>query len=56
MKLSTYWKVDWDKVETFEDLKKIMEATGLRFQGDLQNWSAISEYLTFDYGGAKHED
>jgi hypothetical protein len=51
---SPYWKVDWSTVETFDDLKKIMEATGLTFQGDLQNWSSISEYLVLDYGKDKN--
>ena len=47
--MASYWKVDWTKVKTFDDMKRILQATGLRFEGELAYWPQIEEFLVFDY-------
>ena len=43
------WNIDWTKVETLDDIKRILQATRLTFQGEAADWKQIDEFLVFNY-------
>lgn len=44
------WNIDWDKVESLDDIKNILKSLRLGFKGDLNEFPLIQDKLTLYYG------
>lgn len=49
------WEINWDKVETVEDLKDIFKSIRLGFHGDLNEFPLIEHLLTLKYPEEIHD-
>ena len=46
VKMPNVWKIDWSKVDTFEDLKTVLSEMNVTFTGPIENFPNAAQYLT----------
>lgn len=48
------WEIDWNKIETIENLKDILKTINPIFKGELNDFPDVKEFLVFKYPKEKN--